>query len=118
MKTLKTFRAGLLVMAFSLVISNQVFAEDGASYDQGFSYTHSPTSGFFVLADARFEPWVQRMMAERSLKSLPLSDGRLYYVYPVNIDPQIEEFQIRYMEELLEKTAQREELADEQKSEE
>ena len=42
-------------------------------------------------------------MAERSLRALPLRDGQLYYVYPIDIDPRLEEMQIRYLEVLLNK---------------
>ena len=63
----------------------------------------SPIEGFVVSAENRFNPWVQRIMAERSLKSLPLANGQLYYFYPINRDPHLEEMQIRYVEQLLEK---------------
>lgn len=63
----------------------------------------SPIEGFVVSAENRFNPWVQRMMAERSLKSFALADGELYYIYPMNVDPRFEEMQIRYVEQLLEK---------------
>jgi hypothetical protein len=84
------------------VLCSQAMADFSVKDEQLFA-KHYPANGFFVLAEDRFEPWVQRMMAERSLKSLPLSSGRLYYVYPISLDPRIEEMQIRYMEELLEK---------------
>ena len=70
---------------------------------QQLSQGLSPIEGFVVSADNRFNPWVQRMMAERSLKSFPLANGQLYYIYPVNIDSHTEEMQIRYVEQLLEK---------------
>ena len=59
--------------------------------------------GFLVLAEHRFDPAIQRFMAERSLRALPLRDGQLYYVYPIDIDPRLEEMQIRYLEVLLDK---------------
>ena len=59
--------------------------------------------GFVVLAEHRFDPWVQRMIAEQSLKAMPLLDGRLYYFFPMQSNPYLEEMQIRYLEELLAK---------------
>jgi hypothetical protein len=59
--------------------------------------------GFVVNAEVRFDPFVQRLMAERSLKALPLKDGQLFYIVPVNVDPHIEQTQIRYLEWLLDK---------------
>ena len=61
------------------------------------SATHSApvqNSGFIVLAEHRFDPAIQRFMAERSLKALPLASGQIYFVYPSNIDPQLEEIQM------------------------
>jgi hypothetical protein len=65
--------------------------------------TQQQNPSFFVLAEHRFDPAIQRFMAERSLKSLPLASGQIYYVYPSNIDPQLEEIQIRYLEQLIDK---------------
>ena len=62
-----------------------------------------PLAGFLILAEHRFDPAIQRLMAERSLRALPLRDGQLYYVYPIDIDPRLEEMQIRYLEVLLNK---------------
>ena len=73
-----------------------------AESGNGSLYTF-PSGGFVILAEQRFDPWVQRLMAERSLKAMPLRDGRLYYFYPTQGDPYLEEMQIRYLEELLEK---------------
>lgn len=61
--------------------------------------------GIIVLAENRFDPAIQRLIAEYSLRSLPLRRGQLYYVYPPGINPHIEEMQIRYLELLLEKRA-------------
>ncbi len=59
--------------------------------------------GFVVVAEHRFDPAVQRYMAERELKALPISGGRLFYIVPAFSDPLIEEMQIRYIEQLLDK---------------
>ena len=65
--------------------------------------------GFIILAEDRFDPAIQRLMAEHSLRSLPLDRGRLYYLYPPGVTPRLEGLQIRYLETLLEKRAAREE---------
>lgn len=59
--------------------------------------------GIVVVAEHRFNPAVQRYMAERQLKALPLRNGQLYYILPAITDPLIEEMQIRYIEQLLDK---------------
>ena len=41
------------------------------------------------------------MLAERSLKALPIRGGRLFYIVPQGSNRMIEEMQIRYIEELL-----------------
>ena len=68
--------------------------------------------GFVIRAQDRFDPAIQRLMAEYSLKSLPLERGQLYYLYPIGITPRIEGLQIRYLESLLDKEAER--IADEE----
>ena len=69
--------------------------------------------GLIVLAEYRFDPLVQRLMAERSLKALPLKDGQLFYLYPVGQDPRLEEMQIPYLEVLLDKKSSAETAAGE-----
>ncbi len=60
--------------------------------------------GFIVLAEQRFDPAVQRYMAEQSLGAMPLKDGQLYFVYPIDTSrAYIEQMQIRYLEVLMEK---------------
>jgi hypothetical protein len=62
--------------------------------------------GFIVLAEQRYDPAVQRFMAEQSLRALPLKNGQLFYVYPINTsNAYIEQMQIRYLEVMLEKKA-------------
>lgn len=61
--------------------------------------------GFVIRAEDRFDPAIQRLMAEYSLKSLPLERGQLYYLYPIGITPRLEGVQIRYLESLLDKQA-------------
>ena len=60
-----------------------------------------------MLPEQRFDPSVQRFMAEQSLRAMPLKDGQLYYIYPVNTsDAYVEQMQIRYLEVLLSEKAQ------------
>ena len=61
--------------------------------------------GFIITAEDRFDPAIQRLMAELELAALPLERGQLYYLYPVGITPRLEGAQIRYLESLLDKRA-------------
>ena len=65
-------------------------------------------AGLIVLAEQRFNPLVQRLMAEQSLRALPLYGGQLFYLVPVAADRGNEEMQIRYLEVLLRERGQRE----------
>ena len=67
--------------------------------------------GFVIRAEDRFDPAVQRLMAEYSLRSLPLERGQLYYLYPIGVTPRLEGMQIRYLESLLDKQASAAEAA-------
>ncbi len=67
--------------------------------------------GIIIRAEDRFDPAIQRLMAERSLRLLPLRRGQLYYLYPIGEVPRFEGVQIRYLEQLLDKQAQREATA-------
>ena len=57
--------------------------------------------GFVVLARHRFDPMIQRWLAEQSLKALPIRHGQMFYIIPVDTNPMQEQFQIRYIEEML-----------------
>ena len=58
--------------------------------------------GLVLLAEHRFDPAVQRFIAERELAALPLRDGELYYVFPMHqSNAQIEHAQIRYLESMI-----------------
>jgi len=59
-------------------------------------------NGIIVPAAQRFDPAMQRFMAEQSLRALPLRDGQLFYVYPIDTaSAYSEQLQIRYLETLL-----------------
>ncbi len=68
--------------------------------------------GFVIRAEDRFDPAIQRLMAEYSLRSLPLERGQLYYLYPIGVTPRLEGVQIRYLESLLDKAAAAEAAAE------
>ena len=72
-----------------------------------FAHQSAGIQGFVVDAEYRFRPEVQRLMAERSLRALPLQDGKLYYVYPMNTGntAYLEAMQIQNLERLLAKDA-------------
>ena len=68
---------------------------------------HQPVHyGIVVVAEHRFDPAVQRYIAQRALKALPIRGGRLFYIVPAIGDPLIEQMQIRYIEQLLDKQRQ------------
>ncbi len=68
---------------------------------------HPPVHyGIVVVAEHRFDPAVQRYIAQRELKALPIRGGRLFYIVPAIGDPLIEQMQIRYIEQLLDKQRQ------------
>jgi hypothetical protein len=68
----------------------------------------SGIQGVIVAAEYRFHPSVQRLMAERELRALPLQNGKLYYVFPVAAGNSVylEQMQLQNLERLLDKTAQ------------
>ncbi len=62
--------------------------------------------GVVVLAEHRFDPAVQRLIAKRELDALPLQDGKLYYVFPTyQSNAALEQLQIRYLEDMLSRRA-------------
>lgn len=69
--------------------------------------------GFVIRAEDRFDPAIQRLMADHALRLMPLERGQLYYLYPIGMAPRLEGAQIRYLESLLDKRSE-EEAAGEQ----
>jgi hypothetical protein len=61
--------------------------------------------GIVIRAEDRFDPAIQRLMADHSLRLLPLERGQLYYLYPIGVTPRLEGVQIQYLEHLLDKQA-------------
>ena len=66
-------------------------------------HPHEPVTALILNPDARFDPLVQRMMADNVLRAMPLRGRMIYYVVPQTDDPMMQEMQIRYIEQLLEK---------------
>ncbi len=63
---------------------------------------HPHLPGFILLPEQRFDPAVQRYLAEQSLRALPLYGGQLFYVHPVGTSSAYsEQLQIRYLESML-----------------
>ena len=63
---------------------------------------HPHLPGFILLPEQRYDPAVQRYLAEQSLRALPLRGGQLYYVYPIDASSTYtEQMQIRYLEQML-----------------
>jgi hypothetical protein len=74
----------------------------------GQSSAPSIWPGFVIRAEDRFDPVIQRLMADHALRLMPLERGQLYYVYPIGMAPRLEGAQIRYLESLLDKRSQEE----------
>lgn len=64
-----------------------------------------PAVGRVLLAEQRFEPTVQRLLAQQSLNALPIAGGVLFYIVPAGLDARDQQDQIRYLEYLLDKRA-------------
>ena len=102
MKLKKRILVGGLACVMALALSTSASANHGygmpAPY-AGFQPGYVP--GFVVLAQHRFDPMIQRWLADQSLKALPIRGGQLFYIIPVDTNPMQEQFQIRYIEEML-----------------
>ena len=87
-----------LGLLFSLFVSSAV----AGPYQHG-----GAIQGIVLAAKHRFDPAVQRYMAEQSLAAMPIKDGALYYIYPAHSsNAQLESFQIQNLERLLDKQSQ------------
>jgi len=99
-------RTGLAIGSVAWVLVTAAAAPSRA--DRGLSVAGSHAGnqpayvpGFVVLAQHRFDPMIQRWLAEDSLKALPIGNGQLFYIIPVDTNPLQEQLQIRYLEEML-----------------
>lgn len=76
-----------------------VCADAGASlphHDGRLDHT-----AFIYRPEARFDPLIQRLLAEDVLRTMPRGDGDVFYVVPEGGTKLLEEMQLRYLEELL-----------------
>jgi hypothetical protein len=93
---------GGLACVVAMVLSSASSANHGLGVPAPYAgYQSGHVPGFVVLAQHRFDPMIQRWLAEQSLKALPIRDGQLFYIIPVDTNPMQEQFQIRYIEEML-----------------
>lgn len=102
MKLKTRFIIGGVACVMAMALSAPASANHGMAIPApyaGFQPGYVP--GFVVLAQHRFDPMIQRWLAEQSLKALPIRDGQLFYIIPVDTNPMQEQFQIRYIEEML-----------------
>ena len=85
-----------------LVVATIFLVGDFGWADQRTVRYPDQITGMVIHADLRFDPAIQRYMAEQSLRALPLLDGRLYYIVPVaHSNAYLEGMQIQYLEGLL-----------------
>ncbi|MCR9276711.1 MAG: hypothetical protein NXH85_01960 [Pseudomonadaceae bacterium] len=62
-----------------------------------------PAGGLLILAEQRFDPAVQRLLATEDLAAMPLANGRLFIIVPTRDRAVLEQAQIRSLERLLAK---------------
>lgn len=65
------------------------------------SLADRPHPTLILLSQERFNPAVQRLLAQQELKALPIGDSGVIFVIPMYQDPLLEEMQIRYLEQLI-----------------
>ena len=63
----------------------------------------SAQSALIVFPEHKYDPAVQRILAEENLRALPIGSTGVIFVIPVYEDPMLEEMQIRYLEKLIKK---------------
>jgi hypothetical protein len=62
----------------------------------------NPTA-FIFRPEARYDPLIQRLLAEDVLRAMPMGERNMFYVVPEGGTQLLEEMQIRYLEELLQR---------------
>lgn len=92
----------VLCAALGASIEDLPAAADERAYESQRFYRHS----LVVLAEQRFNPSVQRLLAERELQALPLDGGRLFVIVPQASDAALQQVQIRSLERLLRERAE------------
>jgi hypothetical protein len=102
MKVKTKFLIGGVACVMAILAATSSSANHGLAVPAPYSgFQPGYVPGFVVLAQHRFDPMIQRWLAEQSLKALPLRNGQLFYIIPVDTNPMQEQFQIRYIEEML-----------------
>lgn len=102
MKTATRLAIGSLGWLLAALSAAPASADHGLAVPAPYSgFQPGYVPGFVVLAQHRFDPMVQRWLAEESLKALPIHNGQLFYIIPVDTNPLQEQMQIRYIEEML-----------------
>ena len=92
-------------MKWTVLIAVVVAFFAGLAADAKASLPHNDGrlnhTAFVFRTEARFDPLIQRLLAEDVLRAMPDSDGKVFYVVPRGGTELLEEMQIRYLEELL-----------------
>lgn len=101
-------RTQQLLLLVGLTVLTQLSPAQPPVFAPGLANGFAPGLGLIILAERRFDPFVQRLMAERSLRALPLYGGQLFYLVPTGSSSVQEEMQIRYLEVLLRERGRRE----------
>jgi len=87
---------GTLLLALTLGLGHSAAASPAYSWA-------SVQRAFIVSSDARFDPMVQRLLAQNALRAMPIGNDALLFVIPENGDVILQESQIRYLDELMQR---------------
>lgn len=80
-------------------------AATAAAGDRGEHPHHgAPLAGLVIFPDQRFDPLVQQLLAREEMRALPIGSSGVLYLYPVTQDPSLLEAQIRYLDQLLQRS--------------
>ncbi|MEQ9452273.1 MAG: hypothetical protein RJQ07_11875 [Pseudomonadales bacterium] len=89
-----------------VILSLALLVASGLTAANPYQAFESGVQGIILAAEYRFDPAVQRYLAEQSLAALPLKDGKLYFIFPAHGNTaQLETMQIHNLERLLDKRA-------------
>jgi hypothetical protein len=92
--------ANVLLAAAATAATASVSADPGGMVP-GYGV---PLPGIVILPEQRFDPFVQGLLARRELRALPIGSSGVLYLYPVTQDPSLLEAQIRYLDQLLQRS--------------
>jgi len=91
-----TRKIEILLLAAALGLSQSTAANPAYSWA-------SVQRAFIVSSDARFDPMVQRLLAQNALRAMPIGNDAMLFVIPDNGDVILQESQIRYLDELMQR---------------